>query len=406
MRWTSTLVLIALLPAAAGAQTRFDRATSIGRVDSIRSSTLDEVRPFLVYTPPSYGDTMAAPHRYPVLYLLDGDAHFHSVSGLLQILGTGVNGTFVIPEMIVVAIPNTNRTRDLTPTHTGIGLDGQPVPAFAESGGGPAFLRFLKDELIPHVDVEYRTMPYRVFVGHSFGGIATLNALYTMPETFNAYVAIDPSLWWDDRTLLRQARPFFETARLEGRALYVAQANTVNAADTTRNLHFESITQFDAIMRTFDRSGVRYGFRYYDRDDHGSVPLIAEYDALRFIFDGYRVPLLRVIDEPPLLRTHFREVSARLGVTFEPSAAMLGQLAGIALTRDTANAVALGEMRVDMYPDDARGYEFLGDVWAARADTARARDYYERALARNGGATRVQAKIATLRGGGLQEEPR
>lgn len=406
MRWTWTLLLMVLLPVDAGAQGRFDRATSIGRVDSIRSATLDEVRPFLIYTPPSYADTVARSSRYPVLYLLDGDAHFHSVSGLLQILGTGVNGTYAIPEMIVVAIPNTNRTRDLTPTHTGIGFDGEPAPAFAESGGGPAFLTFLKDELIPHIDATYRTVPYRVFVGHSFGGIATLNALYTMPETFNAYVAIDPSLWWDDRTLLKQARPFFERAHLEGRALYVAQANTTNAADTTRNLHFESITQFDAILRTFDRSGVRYRFRYYDGDDHGSVPLIAEYDALRFIFDGYQVPLVRVLDEPALLRTHFGEVSERLGVTFEPSASMLAQLAGIALQRDTAHAVTFAEMRVEMYPDDPGGYEFLGDVWAARADTARARDFYERALARNGGAARVQAKIARLRGGGLPEARR
>src|SRR5678816_1894549 len=53
---------------------------------------------------PSYSDTTYLPKRYPVLYLLDGDAHFHSVTGLLQILGTGINGTFVLPEMIVVSL--------------------------------------------------------------------------------------------------------------------------------------------------------------------------------------------------------------------------------------------------------------------------------------------------------------
>jgi uncharacterized protein len=399
MRFLKTLFLIALLPGVAQAQSRFDRATSIGTADSIRSATLDEVRPFLVYTPPSYADS-AAPNRYPVVYLLDGDAHFHSVSGLLQILGTGVNGTYVVPEMIVVAIPNTNRTRDLTPTRTEIGFDGRPQPAFEASGGGTAFLRFVRDELIPHIEAQYRTLPYRVFVGHSFGGITALHALYTMPETFNAYVAIDPSLWWDGQTLLRQARVFFESASLEGRALYVAQANTINAADTTRNLHFESITRFDAIMRAYDRSGLRYGFRYYDADDHGSVPLIAEYDALRFIFDGYRVPLLRVVDEPRLLNEHFRDVSARLGATFRPSASMLMQLGQFALTRDTASAIEFGEMHVAQYPEDARAYEFLGDVRAARGEVERARRYYEQALARNGDRSRVREKVGKLGRGG------
>ena len=55
--------------------------------------------------------------------------------GLVQILGTGVNGTFVVPEMIVVAIPNTNRTRDMTPTRADRDPAGKPAPAFASSGG-------------------------------------------------------------------------------------------------------------------------------------------------------------------------------------------------------------------------------------------------------------------------------
>ncbi|HKJ01233.1 MAG TPA: alpha/beta hydrolase-fold protein, partial [Longimicrobiales bacterium] len=277
MRLVATLLLVLLLPPACLAQGRFERAIHIGRVDSVWSATLDESRPYLVYTPPSYNDTTVTPQSYPVLYLLDGDAHFHSVTGLIQILGTGVNGTFVVPEMIVVAIPNTDRTRDLTPTHTEMGFDGEPTPAFKTSGGMPRFFTFLQTELIPRIESEYRTMPYRVFVGHSFGGITTLNALYAIPETFDAYVAIDPSLWWDNRTLLLKARSYFESAHLEGKALYVAQANTIAPGDTARNLHFESITQFNSVMQAYDRSGVRYGFRYYDQDDHGSVPVAAEY---------------------------------------------------------------------------------------------------------------------------------
>jgi hypothetical protein len=59
----------------------------------------------------------------------------------VQILGTGVNATYVVPEMIVVAIPNTNRTRDLTPTKSMTTPDGKTVPGFAVSGGGAKFLQ-------------------------------------------------------------------------------------------------------------------------------------------------------------------------------------------------------------------------------------------------------------------------
>jgi len=398
MRVSTALLLLLLLPLPGFGQNRFGQAVRIGTVDSIWSATLNEHRPYLVYTPPSYADTTNTLQRYPVLFLLDGDAHFHSVSGLAQILGTGVNGTFAIPELIVVAIPNTDRTRDLTPTKTAAGLDGVASPALENSGGNPAFFTFLETELIPHIDSLFRTMAYRVFVGHSFGGITTLNALYTIPETFDAYVSIDPSLWWDGETLLRKARGFFSSARLEGKALYVAQANTIQANDTTINPHFSAITQFDAIMRAYDQSGIRYAFRYYYDDDHGSVPLISEYDALRFIFDGYKVPLQRVLTDPPFLLQHFRQVSDRLGEEFRPSETMVQMLAQFALNRDTTSAISFGEIRTELYPESFRAFEFLGDIWAEKGEAGKARIYYEQALARSPDNDSIRTKLQELGG--------
>jgi len=398
MRFATTLLLTALLVVPAQAQRRYEHATNIGRVDSIRSAILDEHRPFLVYTPPSYSDTTLVPGRYPVLYVLDGASHFHSVSALIQILGTGVNGTFVVPEMIVVAIPNIGgtRTRDLTPTASTRGFDGSEAEYLASSGGGPAFLDFIRNELIPHVEAEYRTMPYRVFVGHSLGGITTLNALYTMPETFDAYVAIDPSLWWDDRVRLKQARKFVESGRLQGKALYVTQANTITPGDTARNVPFEAITAFDAILNTFDRSGIRYGYRYYPKDTHGSVPMISEYDALRFIFEDFEPPLLQVIADPSLLDQHFQAVSKKLGVTFEPSDNLLRLLAQNAPQVDATKDVVFAGMRVARFPEHPRPYEALGDLWAAKGDAQKARGYYAQALARNGYPARIREKIDKL----------
>jgi uncharacterized protein len=377
------MVLIGLsLPALATAQGRFARATAIGRVDSLESATLKERRHYLVYTPPSYDDTTTAPQRYPVLYLLDGDAHFHSVSGLIQILGTGVNGTYAIPEMIVVAIPNTNRTRDMTPTQVTRGFDGRPVPGLSVSGGMANFLTFIRSELIPQIERQYRTMPYRVFVGHSLGGITAINALYTVPETFNAYVAIDPSLWWDDSLLLRQAKAWITQAKLDNRVLYVAQANTLNADDSTSNPHFNAIMRFNAVMQTYNASGLRYAFRYYDGDDHGSVPLIAEYDALRFIFQGYKPDLARMLAAPRMLSEHFRLVSARLGATFSPSERIIQTFAQIALGQDTTKALEFLQLATELYPESYRTYDRLAALWLAKGDTTRARQYVRQSLSK------------------------
>jgi predicted alpha/beta superfamily hydrolase len=396
MRTALSCLALLLVSTTTQAQARFARATTIGRVDSVWSATLQEQRPYLVYTPPSYDDTTTSPQRYPVIYLLDGDAHFHSVSGLVQILGTGVNGTFAIPEMLVVAIPNTDRMRDMTPTKVERGLDGRPNPGLRTSGGMPKFLEFIRGELIPQIDAKYRTMPYRVFIGHSLGGITTINALYTIPETFNAYVAIDPSLWWDNSTLLRQAKNWISSAKLDGRALYVAQANTLVPEDSTVNPHFSGITQFNTVMRAYNRSGLRYAFRYYENDDHGSVPLISEYEALRFIFDGFKPDLRRMIASPALLQEHYRALSTRLGVQFTPSERMLQMFGQFALSQDTSSAIRFLEIGTDLYPSSWRLNDRLGRLWLARGDRAKARSYFEKVISLNPNEANAKEQLKKL----------
>jgi len=392
------LLLGATTAAPCAAQSPFTDVVSIGTIDSMRSATLKEYRPYLVYTPPSYRDTTFLPRRYPVLYLLDGDAHFHSVTGVVQFLGTGVNGTFVVPEMLVVGIPNTDRTRDLTPTHVDRDPSGKPAPGYKTSGGMPAFLRFLKSELIPHIDSAYRTTPYRVFVGHSLGGIAAIDALYTMPETFSAYVAIDPSLWWDNRVLLRQAKAFFSRPGLANKALYVGQANTINPEDTTLNVHFNSIIQFNSILGSFNTSGLRYAYKYYPDDSHGSVPLMAEYDALRFIFASYNVQLARGLARPGWLAEHFNGLSATFGYPVSPPEDLVDYLGHAELPRDATKAIELFQMNADNYPRSWHAWSALGDAWQARGDSKKAVAAWERSLALNVRDTHAADMIRKAKG--------
>ena len=112
---------------------------SIGIRDQLHSEVLGEEREIWVHVPESsiYGG------KYPVLYLLDGAYHFESVVGIVK--ANVINR--LIPEMIIVAIPNTNRYRDLTTAH--IGDDSNP------SGGGEHFTKFIGSELIPYIEGKY-----------------------------------------------------------------------------------------------------------------------------------------------------------------------------------------------------------------------------------------------------------
>ena len=396
MRFAVRSALALLLASPLAAQVPANGVVTIGTVDSIYSTTLKEQRKYLVYTPPSYRDTTYLPRTYPVLYLLDGDAHFHSVTGLLQFLGTGINGTFVVPEMIVIAIPNTDRMRDMSPTHVETGFDGKPAPGMKTTGGLGNFLQFIKGELIPKVEATYRTAPYRVFVGHSLGGITAIQALYTIPETFNAYVAIDPSLWWDNSKMLKEARARLANPAMNGRTLYVAQANTINAADTTVNPHFNGIAQFDGVAKAYKQPGMRYGFHYYDQDDHGSVPLIAEYDALHFIFDGYKGNLLATLDRPVSVREHFADISKRLGWAQQPPESMVDLLGQVAMANAPDKALDFFRMNVELYPASPNAHGMLATALAAKGDKGAAAAEYRKALEIAPGRTAWKAALDKL----------
>ncbi|MBI1761220.1 MAG: alpha/beta hydrolase [Acidobacteria bacterium] len=154
---------------------------------SLKSEVLGEVRTLLVRTPRGYEQNEL---RYPVLYMTDGAAQFEHTNSTIEFLAR--NGR--MPEMIVVAINNTDRTRDLTPTKGALrdAANGEPLN-FPTAGGAEKFLTFIEKELIPQIEGAYRTHPYRIFAGHSFGGLLALHTFLNHTELFNAYLAVSPT---------------------------------------------------------------------------------------------------------------------------------------------------------------------------------------------------------------------
>ena len=171
---------------------------SLGETRALHSNVLGEQREIIVGVPAGYegGD-----ETYPVVYLLDGPSHFHHTTGTARFLAR--NGR--MPDVIVVAIPNTDRTRDLSPP-----VYSDAGPARSSSGGADNFLEFISAELKPFIDENYRTRPYAILIGHSLGGLFANHALVHRPDAFNAYISISPSLWWDEQRLVAQADSAFD----------------------------------------------------------------------------------------------------------------------------------------------------------------------------------------------------
>ncbi|MGZ5191628.1 MAG: alpha/beta hydrolase, partial [Flavisolibacter sp.] len=303
-----------------------DNRIVIGTWDTLNSKILKEQRKFSIYLPPSYRAENKN-LRFPVLYLLDGDGHFHSVSGLVQQLAGGVNGNTLFPELIIIAIHNTDRTRDLTPIADRLDPTGKEVEFLKTSGGGESFVRFLNLELIPHIEATYNTAPYRLLVGHSFGGLFAMHVLLHHTEMFNSYISIDPSMWWAKNALLKQADTIFAQKKFNGRSLFLGIANTLPIKQTfeavekdtmPNTAHIRSIKNLVSIAEKNKSNGLRFSWQYYGDDDHGSVPLIAEYHGLRYIFDGYRMTEEKATAGIESLVNHYKSVSEMMGYTILP----------------------------------------------------------------------------------------
>ena len=356
-----TLGLLCLTFGTAGA----GEPITIGETITIESEILGEERTVLVSTPRGYDRTG---ERYPVLYLTDGYAHFIHTRGTVDFLVN--NG--LMPQSIIVAVVNTDRTRDLSPTHADLTAADGTVREMPTSGGASNFLDFFERELFPYVDSHYRTQPIRLFSGHSFGGLFALNAFFTRPEMFDAVLAISPSLRWDDELPIRQAKAFKTGDGASPPALFVAMANEEEGDPRPNLLDRLEQNLSNANYEDFDWQVMRM-----PDETHGSVVLRAHYWGLRHVFEPWRLP-----SDPETgffegnladITKHYDGLSKRYGYTIVPAEQTVNVLAYRILGRDEADdAIAAFQYNAELYPSSANVYDSLGDalVAADRLDEA------------------------------------
>ncbi len=379
-----------------------DNKIVFGHKDVIHSDILKEDREIWIHLPESAKDSTSNKTKYPVLYLLDGPAHFYSVTGMIKQLST-TNGNSIVPEMIIVAIPNTDRSRDLTPSHVDIDyMSGDSIPY--SSGGGNKFLDFMEDELIPHIEKTYLATSYRTYVGHSFGGLSVINALINRQDLFNNYVAIDPSLWWDNQAFLKEADSLLSTNKFEDRALYVGVANTMTGGmtinevqnDTTPStiftVHIKAILKFVQSVSAKENNGLLFESQYYENDDHGSVPLIAEYDALRFLFSWHQLKGINQYYEQNftssaddllnLIDAHYKNVSDHFGYEVIPPETLINSYGYGFLGEPNKMHLsnALFKLNMQNYSNSSNVYDSMGDYHLANQDSIKALELFTKAI--------------------------
>jgi predicted alpha/beta superfamily hydrolase len=269
-----TLTFVALCILLFGAQTAFGqnkRDIIIGSQFTIKSSILDEERTCLISIPDSYNDSTQVAKKYPIIILLDGYTHFKTASGIVHFMSSNRNRNNLMPESIIIAIENVDRERDFTFTKI-------KTKRPNTMGGGRNFLNFIEKELIPYVDKKYRTKPSKTLIGHSLGGLLTLNSYLDKSSVFNAYISIDPSIWWNEEMMKNKVDSISKISL--GKKLYIA---TANQGDTNYERNKKRHDHLYELITKKTKEPTNIEIKYFDKENHRSVPLIALYEGLLFI---------------------------------------------------------------------------------------------------------------------------
>ncbi len=237
------------------------RPINIGYTINLNSIILNESRTIFIHLPDNYTKDL---NPCPVLYLFDAETNFKPVCGVAEILCRWK----VIPGLIVVGIPNKDRMRDVTPTHD---------RKFHIGGGGDIFLRFLGEELIPYIDNNYNTQSFRILEGHSISGMFTMYAFTADTALFDAFIAVSPSMYWDEQIMLVKIEDFLKANPGLKKQLYITLANEPE---------FMLVKETIAIIERDAPVNLSWRFLQDTTERHEIAPLRSTYEGLRFIFSN------------------------------------------------------------------------------------------------------------------------
>ncbi|MEX2511842.1 MAG: alpha/beta hydrolase-fold protein [Cyclobacteriaceae bacterium] len=234
----------------------------VGVKDSIQSTILNEKRQLIVSLPKDYD---ISNNVYPVLYVLDGNE-----TGLLDaITATRKLGA----EMIIVAIVNTDRDRDMMPLST---------PTYqVDNPGAEQFLSFIEKELIPHIENGYRSNGQRTIRGKSLSGLFIMYAFLEKPQLFDNYIG-NSAGWYADMNTYFGAltdKAFKDKERFNGKKLFVANS-LADPFDPKKEVHY-AMLEFSKKVNL--ELGDRVSFKYKTYDNYGHVPYPSFYDGLKYV---------------------------------------------------------------------------------------------------------------------------
>jgi len=254
-----------------------NKLVGLGEQHVLNSKILNEDRPIIISTPIGYDKDQA---NYPVFYVLDGLQNIKHTVGTVELL----TESGLIPPMIIVGIESLDRSRDLTPSKAGEDVYGGTGNAgIPQSGGAPLFLQFMKEELIPYIENHFRTHPFRILEGHSFGGLFSVFTLMDSPEIFNAFIIEAPALWWNKEEMTEKAKEFYTSNKSLNKAVYFG----IGGGDGWGMR--QELKRYVEVIKQNEPNNFRWMHEEVGDEDHDASRILLNYYGLKFLFSDLKM---------------------------------------------------------------------------------------------------------------------
>lgn len=228
MRYVTFLLVSFFILTGCGTRNVFNDPIPDHKTIKLDSKYVNETRVINIWTPSKYTEDGT---KFPVLYMPDGgiDEDFPHIANTLAKL---IKENKIEP-IILVGIKNTLRGRDLTGASTVKEHEKYEIPM---DDGAKNFRAFITEELIPEINATYRTSSKKGIIGESLAGLFVMETFFLKPETFDFYIAIDPSLWWNNNALVDEAETYFETLPKRETKLWFTASDAVDIYRYTEEL--------------------------------------------------------------------------------------------------------------------------------------------------------------------------
>ncbi len=237
---------------------------------TIQSKYVGELRTINIWLPTSY---KTSSDSLPVLYMPDGGIKedFPHIANTLDKL---IKANKIQPTMLV-GIENTQRRKDLTGS-TVVEKDKEIAPVV---GGSEQFRDFISDELFAEINKRYRTTNKKGIIGESLAGLFVTETFFLKPDLFDFYIAFDPSLWWNDKYLVKNATQYLDSFPTTQKIFWFAGSSAKDISKTVGKL--------SDILKTKNNENIKFQYSNEPKEKHNTIFRATKEKAIIWTLNNY-----------------------------------------------------------------------------------------------------------------------